>query len=107
VVGTGDAGVRAASGSVTDAVGAVLGAGSDTASAGGPDKSCVAGTLCSTAAISPAMLADETEVLWMTSPSSPGLNTRIEIAMLQPEQVARSGTAVEPDPQSQIQFHVH
>jgi hypothetical protein len=33
----------------------------------------------------------------------PGLNTRTEIAMLQPEQGAVAG----PDPQFQFQFHVH
>jgi len=69
--------------------------------------SCTVGTSCSTAAISPATLADESELLCTTDPSSPGLNTRTEITMLQPEHAARSGTAAEPAPQFQVQFHVH
>jgi hypothetical protein len=64
-------------------------------------------TACSTEEISPALLPDETDVLWVTGPSSPGLSTRTEMAMLQPEQAARSGAAAEPDPQLQFQFHVH
>ena len=43
----------------------------------------------------------------MTGPSSPGLSTRTEMAMLQPEQAAGPGAVTEPDPQFQFQFHVH
>ena len=64
-------------------------------------------TACSTEEISAAWLADETDVLCVTGPSSPGLSTRTEMAILQPEQAARSGGAAEPDPQFQFQFHVH
>ncbi len=36
--------------------------------------------------MSPAMLVAAPELVWVTGPSSPGLSTRIEIAILQPEQ---------------------
>jgi hypothetical protein len=51
------------------------------------------------------MLTEETVVLWVTGPSSPGLSTRTEIEMLQPEQVAGSGGAA-VSPQLQFQFQV-
>ena len=94
--GGGSAG--AACSDVAEVVSAGIGAGRDTGSAG--DDS----TSSSTGAISPAIFVDETEVPWMTGPSSPGLNTRTEIAMLQPEQAAG---VTEADPQFQFQFHVH
>ena len=97
--GAAGAGGAACSG-VADVVSAAIGADRDTGSAG--DDS----TSCNTGEISPATV-DETEVLWMTGPSSPGLSTRTEMAMLQPEQAAGPGAVTEPDPQFQFQFHVH
>ena len=51
------------------------------------------------------MLTGETVVDWITGPSSPGLSTRTEIEMLQPEQVTGSGGAA-VSPQLQFQFQV-
>ena len=51
-------------------------------------------------------LVEESTVVWVTSPSSPGLKTRIETAMLQAEHDWVSDE-VEAGPQFQTQFHVH
>ena len=91
--------VAIAGGGGADGVGAAIGAATGAGSTADV-------TACSTEEISPVLLADETDVLCVTGPSSPGLSTRTEMAMLQPEQAARSGAAAEPDPQLQFQFHV-
>lgn len=91
----------AACSDVAEVVSTGIGSGRDIGSAG--DDS----TSSSTGAISPAILVDETEVPWMRCPSSPGLNTRTETAMSQPEQAAGPAGVTEADPQFQFQFHVH
>jgi hypothetical protein len=92
--------VAIAGGGGADGVGAAIGAATGAGSTADV-------TACSTEEISPVLLADETDVLCVTGPSSPGLSTRTEMAILQPEHAARSGAAPEPDPQLQFQFHVH
>ena len=52
-------------------------------------------------------LVDEIVVVWVTSPSSPGLSTRTETATLQPEQLARLAGVPGPELQFHCQFHTH
>jgi hypothetical protein len=54
-----------------------------------------------------AVLIEDTVVVCVTGPSSPGLRTLTEIEMLQPAHPAGDDGAVDPVPQSQFQFHTH
>jgi hypothetical protein len=66
-----------------------------------------AATSWSVEAMSAATVVDETELICVSGPSSPGLSTRTEMEMLHPLQLAGSTGAAASDPQLQFQFQSH
>jgi hypothetical protein len=52
-----------------------------------------------------AVLVDTAEFVWITSPSSPGLSTRTERAMLQETQLGDPAEETGASPQFHSQFH--